>query len=169
MPLASTRASILVVSPPRERPMQQGSASSSSPPLGTSTSPFFAVGGVLVDTDGGPVGHLQIAVVGCRNRGKQTIPHADLAPSDKPMVADAGRPVAGADVRPRRSCAKPPEDPVQHLAFVRPRNPARLVRQQWLDNRPLEVAQVVTRHARLSKYNQRPLQNPPRPTAALTS
>jgi hypothetical protein len=39
--------------------------------------------------------------------------------------------------------ARPPIDAVEHLAIVRARHAARLVRQERLDDRPLEIRKLV--------------------------
>jgi hypothetical protein len=47
------------------------------------------------------------------------------------------------DVGPGRTGPEPPVDAVQDPTIIDPRNPARLVRQKWRDDRPLEVGQLV--------------------------
>src|ERR1700742_5359116 len=62
------------------------------------------------------------------------------------------RAIALRDVRPRRSRAQPPEYPVQNPPVIDTRHPARLVRQQRLYHRPLEVRQIETSHPNLQSW-----------------
>src|SRR3954465_11778506 len=82
---------------------------------------------------------LQVAIIGLRHCLKDAIPYANLGPAAKAVRARRGWPVAFRDVGPGRAGPQPPVDAVQHLPVVRPRNAARLVRQQRLDNRPFKV------------------------------
>jgi hypothetical protein len=56
------------------------------------------------------------------------------------------------------------EKPTQHQAFVHTRHPARLVRQQWMDRRPLEIRQIEACHLGLpSKRLNHPSQQKENP------
>ena len=105
--------------------------------------PLFDVGRVLMNADRGGVDHLQIAVVSLRNRLEDPVPDAELPPPDEAVVAGRRRSVALRNVRPGRAGPQPPVDAVQHLPIIGPRHPARLVRQQRLDDRPFEIRQLV--------------------------
>src|SRR5258706_12192860 len=151
LPLASTRAWILVVSPPRERPCiwLQGCPQRrrGSRPRG----PPFDVGGVLMDADRGAVDHLQVAVVRLGNSVVNAIPDAELAPPHKAVVAGRCRPIALGNVGPWRARAQPPIDAVEDAAVVRPRHAAGLVRKQRLADGPFEIGQLITarRHCKV--------------------
>ena len=105
--------------------------------------PLFDVGRMLMHADRGGVDHLQIAVVGLRDRLEDPVPDAVLAPSDEAVVAGRRRTVALGNVGPGRARPQPPVDAVQHPPVIGPRHAARLVRQQRLDDRPFEIGQFV--------------------------
>ena len=84
-PLASTRACILVVSPPRERPMQSDRPS------------FFGVAAMLVHSDRGTVDHLDIALISLRYRLQYPRPVTCLAPAVDAVHTGRMRSVAGRD------------------------------------------------------------------------
>src|SRR5947209_3423165 len=115
---------------------------------------------MLMDPDrgGADVDHLQVAVIGLRYRLEDTVPDPDLCPAPKPVGAGGGRSVALRNVGPGRAGAQAPINPIQDLAVVRARDTARLVRQQWLYDRPLEVAQLVA--ARVHRSTSRHLESP---------
>src|SRR5437763_11251278 len=69
IPLASTRAWILVDRPPRERPMHSARAWSRAS-AGVACGPLFDVAAMLMDPDRGGVDHLQVAVIGLRSASK---------------------------------------------------------------------------------------------------
>jgi hypothetical protein len=75
----------------------------------------------------------------------QPIPHACLAPSIEAIVAGGARPLALAQVSPRRGGSQHLEDAAQHAATTGELR--RLMGQQWLDHAPLEASQVISAHA----------------------
>jgi hypothetical protein len=105
--------------------------------------PFFDIGGVLMDANGRAVDHLQIAVVSLGNGFENPVPHTDLPPTGKAVVTGCCRPIALRNIGSGRTRPEPPIDAVEHLPVVGPRNAARLVRQEWFDNRPFEIRQFV--------------------------
>ena len=125
--------------------------------------PFYhsnSLAAMLMHPNGGRVDHLQVAVIGGRHGLEDAIPDADLGPAPEAVGAGGRRPIALRDVVPGRARPKPPIDAVQHLAVVRPR----LVRQKRLDNRPLEVAQLVA--SRCAHQGSSQNLESPRPSAA---
>ena len=83
--LASTRACILVVSPPRERPMQSDRPS------------FFGVAAMLVHSDRGTVDHLDIALISLRYSLQYPRPVTCLAPAVDAVHTGLMRSVTGRD------------------------------------------------------------------------
>ena len=98
---------------------------------------------MLMDPDTGGVDYHDVAIVALGNLGQKAIPVSGLAPSHKAIVAGGMRAVALRNVGPGRARPKAPEDAVQHLPIIDPRNTARLARQKRLDNRPFEIRQFV--------------------------
>lgn len=131
-PSASTRAWILLVRPPRERPMPRSPA------------PHFARRTVLVDADTGGVDHDDLAFEGDGNRRKPAIPHPGFAPANEPVVAGRRWAVTFVYLGPWRAAAEAPENAVQDPPVINPRNTARLVGQPWLDDRPFPIRQFVS-------------------------
>lgn len=99
---------------------------------------------MLVDADAGGVDHHDIALKGGRYRGQQSVPHSCFAPTHEAVVAGGRWPVALGHLSPWRACSKPPENTVQNTSVINPRNAARLVRQQRLNDRPFPVCQFVS-------------------------
>lgn len=93
--------------------------------------------------DRGGVDHLQIAVVTLRDSLENPVPHAQLPPPHKAVVAGRGRPVALGDIRPGGTGSEPPIDAVEHAPIVRPRDTARLVGQNGFYDRPFEIRKFV--------------------------
>src|SRR5271154_5457662 len=56
---------------------------------------------------------LKISVIGLGHRRENRVPHADLPPSDKTIVASRRRPVALGSIGPRRTRPQPPIDAVE--------------------------------------------------------
>jgi len=46
------------------------------------------------------------------------------------------------DICPGRGCPKPPQDALDHPPVVNAGHAARLIRQQWLNNTPLEIGEI---------------------------
>lgn len=99
---------------------------------------------MLVDADAGGIDHHDLAFESGGNRSKEPVPYPGFAPTDKPVVAGRRRAVALWYLGPRRPCAEPPENTVQHAPVIDARNAARLVRQQRLYDRPFPVRQFVS-------------------------
>jgi hypothetical protein len=79
-----------------------------------------------------------------RVRRRQTAdPRRPLPPANIAVVAGGVGTIPLRDVGPGRPCPQPPEDAVEHLAVVHPCDPARLVWQQRLNDRPLEIADLI--------------------------
>ncbi len=108
--------------------------------------PPFYRRGLLVRPDGSAVDHLDVAVIGDRDRIHHTIPKPGLPPSYKAVVAGGSRAIAFGQIAPRRTGSQHPKDAVQHSAGIDTRHASRLVGQERLDDAPLEVSQVVSAH-----------------------
>ena len=98
---------------------------------------------MLVDADASGVDHHDLAFEGGGNRGKKPVPHPGFTPADKPVVTGGRGAVALGHLGPWRAGPKPPENAVQNPTIIYTGNPARLVRQQRLDDRPFLVCQFV--------------------------
>ncbi len=105
--------------------------------------------------DRSAVDHLDLPVVGGAYRVHQAIPDARFPPANETVVAGRARTVALGQIAPWRTRAQDPKDAVQHSAVVNPRNASRLVRQQRLDNAPLEIGQIVSAHSEGESENPR--------------
>ena len=81
-------------------------------------------------------------------------PRTILGPPPKPQMRGTPRPVPLRHVPPRRTGPLDPADPVDHLTVIPPpTTTSALLRQQRLQNRPLPVGQIETRH---DQYNEPP-------------
>ena len=134
-PGASTRAWILVVRPPRARPMQ-------------SDRPAFFDPWRRADAPGSR----SYRSSGCHPR-KPLTPLAECAPDAPP--AAGGRsgsrkarmgPVARRNICPRRPRPQTPEYPVQDLPVIGALHPTHLGRQQRLDHTPFKIRQIKACH-----------------------
>jgi hypothetical protein len=105
--------------------------------------PPFDVAAMLMHADRGGVYYLQIAVISLRHRLENPVPHTDLGPASEPVGAGRGWAIALWDVSPGRARPKPPVDAVQDFPVICPGHTSWLVRQQRLDDRPLEVGQFL--------------------------
>src|SRR5262245_2767587 len=99
---------------------------------------------MLMDANAGAVDHLQVAIISLCDGLENPIPDTNLAPAPETIAAGRWRAIALGDVTPGRSRAQTPIDAVQHLAIIRPRHAAWLVRQKRFDDRPLQISQFVT-------------------------
>src|SRR5215472_18968180 len=141
LPNASTRAWILVLSPPRDRP------------IASSSSVFLCAGAVLMSSHDGAVYH-GVFVVGIRRQMLQDpFPDAALGPPGKPRVnldriAESLRQIA-----PGYASAIPVEHGFDEQPVVTCRHPypAFAARQQVLDTVPLVVTQAITAHQSASQ------------------
>src|SRR5262245_30310218 len=129
-PFASTRAWIFVLMPPRLRPTQRS-------PL------FFGTGGMLMHAHDRAVDHLHLAVVSLDDSVHQAIPDAGLAPPIEAVVGRGIGPVSFGKIAPRCACAQNPENAVENTPIVLELHAAPVLRQQRLDDAPLEVCKIV--------------------------
>lgn len=88
---------ILVVSPPRERPMQREQAS------------FLGVAAILVNSDRGRTDHLDVAFTSNGYSSQYPRPMTGLAPAIEAVRPDRIRPVARRNIRPGRPRTQTPE------------------------------------------------------------
>ncbi len=110
------------------------------------------------------VDHLNLAVVSLYDRVHNPVPDAGLAPAVEAVVAGRVRPVALQQVAPWRARAQNPKNPVQDPSVVDPWHAARLVWQQRLYHRPIEIRQIVAHDQSPTVWNfeshQRQFGNP---------
>src|SRR5690349_1859133 len=99
-----------------------------------------------MDANAGAVDHDEVTIVRGRNRLKDAVPHPGLTPAHEAIVAGRRRPIPLRDVAPRRAGAEAPQDAVEHTAIVHPWHAAGLVRQERLDDLPLEIGQLMSAH-----------------------
>ena len=98
-PLVSTTAWVLAFSPPLKRPKHLWSGL--FPAVGSGgKAALFGVRTVLADADGGEIDHLDVAVVGLRDRLEDAVPHAVFRASNEAVVAGLERAAAVRDVGP---------------------------------------------------------------------
>lgn len=109
--------------------------------------PLFSRRSLLMRTDGSAVDHLNVTVVRGGNSVHHPIPNTRLPPSHEAAVARRARTIALRQVAPRRSRAQHPENAVQHAPIIDARHASGFIRQQWLDNAPFEIGQVISAHA----------------------
>ena len=104
----------------------------------------------------GAVDHPHVPTVSLCDRVHYRVPHTRLGPPTEPVVAGRVGPVAARKIRPRRAGTQNPEDAVQNPAIIDTRHTTRLLRQDRLDNRPLEIRHIVTGHGQspLAMMNQ---------------
>src|SRR5262245_57958558 len=139
LPSASTAALILVLGPPRERPIASSSA------------PLFCARSMLMCADDGGVDDEMFAVRTFTQLIEDTLPNALLRPSSKAL--ELAVPVAEivGQVTPGRACSVDPQNGFNEAAIVlaAPTLVACLARTQLLDARPLRVRQIPPNQARL--------------------
>ena len=88
-------------------------------------------------------------------------PGAVLGPTPEPFMRCLPRPVPLRHVPPRRPGSLHPADPVDHLPVIPPpATTAALLRQQRLQNRPLTISQIETRHTDLTIHHHDPQDTP---------
>jgi hypothetical protein len=135
LPSPSTRAWILVVRPPRERPIARAPLF-----LGASRMPMNTHDRT-VDKD--------LLDVGIAGQGvEDALPDATLPPACEPLVDAVPGPERLGQIAPRRSRAGHPQDRLDEQPIVRRRASAvsGLARQQVCDTLPLIVTPIQTRH-----------------------
>src|ERR1051325_4222010 len=101
---------------------------------------------MLMDAHRSAVDHLHLAVVGLAHGGHDAVPDPGFAPAHKAVVAGCRRAELLRQSPPWRTRPPPPEDAVHDAPIVHPRNAARLVGQQWRDDTPFEIRQLVPLH-----------------------
>ena len=95
-----------------------------------------------MNTDTGAVDHDDIAIESLGNLAQNMIPDTRLAPSHEPVVAGGIRTISIRNVCPGRACPESPQDAVDHPPVVNAGHAARLIRQQGLNNSPLEIGEI---------------------------
>ena len=89
------------------------------------------------------VDHLHLAVVGLDDGVHQTVPDAGLAPPIEAVVGGRVRAISFGQIPPRRTGTQNPEDTVENTPIVLWLHTAPVLRQQRLDDAPLEVCEIV--------------------------
>ncbi len=107
-----------------------------------------------MNADTGTVGHDDIAIESLLNLAQNMIPDARLAPSNKAVVAGCIRAISIRNVCPGRACPKAPQDTVDHPPVVNTRHATQLIRQQGLNNSPLEIGQIKSATGQKRPPNQ---------------
>lgn len=120
-----------------------------------------------MDADTGTVDHDDIAIESPGNLAQNIVPDTRLTPPDEPVVASCIRAISIRNVCPGRACPEPPQNAVDHSPVVNARHATRLIRQQRLNNCPLEIGEIkpATGHERppnqgLSESKTYPYVNP---------
>jgi len=90
------------------------------------------------------VDHLDLAVMGLGDCVHQFVPDAGLAPTIEAIVSAGVRPVALRQIPPRRSRPEYPENAVHDPPVVLGLPPRTPLRQDRLDDAPLEVCEIVS-------------------------
>ena len=89
------------------------------------------------------VDHLHLAVVGLDDGVHQAVPDAGFAPPIEAVVGRRVRAISFGQIPPRRAGTQHPEDTVENTSIVLGFHAAPLLRQQRLDDAPLEVCEIV--------------------------
>lgn len=92
----------------------------------------------------GRVDHLDITFSSLGDCVHDAVPDAGFAPPQEAVVAGRVRAVPLRKIAPWRTRAQYPEDTAQHPPVVDTRHAARIVRKQKVDDRPVEVGQVIS-------------------------
>jgi len=139
LPMASTRLCILVLNPPRERPIAWSSPT------------FFRAGTMLVGAHDGAVDH-RILIVGIK-RVEDLLPHTGFRPSAKPAVEILPAPKAFWEVTPRDACTVAVEHRLdkQTVVCASYSYVAFLTRQKVADTIPLVIAKRISSHGSAPK------------------
>jgi hypothetical protein len=159
-PFVSTSAWILVVRPPRERPMQP------DPPFYCRWRHAGEPGSTNCRSSAHrprkPLIQLQYA-----------LPVTSAAPTIEAVHTRRMRAIACRNARPRRTGPKSPEDPVEYTPVIGALHSTHLRGQQRLDQRPLKIRQIKPRYPTLlkrpeprSSQSVNPLYGPVTSTAA---
>ena len=105
---------------------------------------------MLVNPDDAGINHLDLAVVRLDDGIHELVPDAGFPPPIEAVVDRRAGSVAFGQIAPRRARAQYPEDAIQDAPVVDPGHATRLVRQQRLDQTPLEVGEIIPRHDPIS-------------------
>src|SRR5215831_6351846 len=135
LPSASTTTCILVVSPPRERPI--------------ACSPFFScAGAVLMSAHDGGVDHHVFVVVITRQQLENTLENSALRPSIEALVDDLPIAEALRQIAPRDTSSISEENRFDEQSIIRrtASDMAFAAGQKILDPIPLIVAQPIASH-----------------------
>ncbi|MBB4860888.1 hypothetical protein HNO88_004234, partial [Novosphingobium chloroacetimidivorans] len=104
----------------------------------------FARRTVLAYADASGVDHHDLAFESGANSRQKPVPHPGFAPADELVVTGSRGAVTLGHLGPWRTGPKTPENAVQNPTIIYTGNPARLVRQQRLNDRPFLVCQFVS-------------------------
>ena len=97
---------------------------------------------MLVNADTGRVDHDDIAIESLGSLARNMVPDARFVPPNDPVVAGCMRAISVGNVCPGRACPESPQDAVDHPPVVNAGHAARLIRQQGLNNSPLEIGEI---------------------------
>ncbi len=103
---------------------------------------FFERGCGVVNTDAGAVHHYHVNVVHVGHRIHDLIPNTCIGPPIEAVVDSRVGAVFAGQVAPWDARAKHVENAVNDAPIIHPFHAARLVRQNLLDEVPLQIAHV---------------------------
>ena len=89
------------------------------------------------------VDHLHLAVVGLDDGVHHAIPNSGLAPPIEAIVGRGVGPVSFGKIAPRCAGAQNPENAVENTPIALGLHTPPVLRQQWFDDTPLEVCEIV--------------------------
>lgn len=126
---------ILVVRPPRERP------------IACAWAPLFCAGRRAVRLGRGAVDQVNAAWLGNRERLQQALPEPTPGPAVEAVLDRGRRPVHGRTILPTPARAQDMNDPAQDATIIDPPCARLISWQQRLDDRPLSIGEPeLTRH-----------------------
>lgn len=95
----------------------------------------------------GAVDHVNVIGACCCQGAKQLLPKATRRPSMKAIVDCRRRTVARGAILPATAALQHMHDPADHPPIINPARPRTVLRQQWINRRPLRIAQPkLVRH-----------------------
>ena len=89
------------------------------------------------------VDHLDRGIMGCSKCVYDAAPNTRPPPADETIVASGVRAKRLGQITPRCSGSQDPEDTIEDMTVVNPRDATRLVRQHGLDGNPFTIGEFV--------------------------
>ena len=95
----------------------------------------------------GTIDHVNVIGACCDQGAKQLLPEASRGPSMKAIIDCRRRTVARGAILPAATALQHMHDPADHPPIINPARTRTVLRKQWIDRRPLRVAQPkLVRH-----------------------